>query len=895
MIILALIALLWFQSPEAPQTSFGFGAALAHAHPAAGQFVVTGVFCGRKLVSDPANTTGHHFYGNAICVDSGEGPRWFWYDWPADPSASRKISSWATKIVVITLRVADPECLLALSAEEGSPAPSLTSQVSGAGVYRGTATLTATITSGGAPLVEKPISFTLNGNPVGTGVTNRDGVANISNVSLSGINAGTYAGVVGASFAGDTVNAASSGAGPLNVGRADQTITFGALAQKTFGDPDFALSATASSGFAVSFSAAGNCALNGGSVRLTGAGSCTITASQAGTADYNAASELQRSFQIAKAATTTAVASSSNPSAVGQPATFTATVTSAAGTPTGLIQFKVGNVNLGAPVALGPGGTASVSTVDLAAGQHAVTALYGGDANFAAGSGSLPDGGQWALSLSVAHSSRSEGNEPGELDFLVSISPACPLPVLVNYTTVDGTAVAPSDYEAKSGTLSFSPGETSRRLGVRINGDTEYEESEELFIDVSLPGGAAAARGRGLILNDDPTGGILEFELPTYNVAEGGSLTLKVRRAVWSNLPVEVDYTTDDGGVAAPCSATTGLALDRCDYTKALGTLRFAPGETEKTITLLTGQDSYFEGAETFKLKLSNPRGNAAIGPKSVATINIEDDSPETHGNASDDVDNFVRQHYLDFLNREPDPSGLRFWREGITDCGADAVCREVKRVDTSAAFFLSIEFQETGYFVYRMYKAAFGDATSPNVPDTVPVIRLNEFLPDTQQLGQGVRVGIDDWRAQLESNKQAYALESVGRQRFLNAFPLSLTAAEFVERLNRNAGGVLTRSEQEQLVAQLTSATDPAAARASALRQVAENPSLRQREFMRAFVLMQFYGYLRRDPDAVPDADFRGWKFWLDKLEQFGGDYRRAEMVRAFLDSAEYRRRFGL
>src|SRR5205085_11075590 len=131
---------------------------------------------------------------------------------------------------------------------------------------------------------------------------------------------------------------------------------------------------------------------------------------------------------------------------------------------------------------------------------------------------------------------------------------------------------------------------------------------------------------------------------------------------------------------------------------------------------------------------------------------------------------NFVRQHYHDFLNREPDAPGLQFWTNEIESCGADSACREVKRINVSAAFFLSIEFQETGYLVERIYKTAYGDATSPNVAGTVPVIRLNEFLPDTQRIGQGVIVGQGNWQQQLEDNKNAYALEFVRRQRFADA-----------------------------------------------------------------------------------------------------------------------------
>ncbi|HXI61233.1 MAG TPA: hypothetical protein VNF70_00935, partial [Pyrinomonadaceae bacterium] len=83
-------------------------------------------------------------------------------------------------------------------------------------------------------------------------------------------------------------------------------------------------------------------------------------------------------------------------------------------------------------------------------------------------------------------------------------------------------------------------------------------------------------------------------------------------------------------------------------------------------------------------------------------------------------------------------------------------------------------------------------------------------------------------------------------------------------------------------------------ALRADVLMKVAENQTLQQKEFNRAFVLMEYFGYLRRNPDDAPDANFVGYNFWLNKLNQFNGDYIGAEMVKAFIASSEYRQRFG-
>lgn len=130
-------------------------------------------------------------------------------------------------------------------------------------------------------------------------------------------------------------------------------------------------------------------------------------------------------------------------------------------------------------------------------------------------------------------------------------------------------------------------------------------------------------------------------------------------------------------------------------------------------------------------------------------------------GNPIDDPTFFVSQHYRDFLNRDADVSGFNFWVDQISSCGTDVQCREVRRINVSAAFFLSIEFQETGYLVERIYKTAYGDATgSSDLGGThtlaVPIVRQAELLPDTQTIGQGVVVGVGDWAQQLETNKNA-------------------------------------------------------------------------------------------------------------------------------------------
>jgi subtilisin family serine protease len=263
--------------------------------------------------------------------------------------------------------------------------------------------------------------------------------------------------------------------------------------------------------------------------------------------------------------------------------------------------------------------------------------------------------------------------------------------------------------------------------------------------------------------------------------------------------------------------------------------------------------------------------------------------------NEIDGPDFFVRRHYLDFLSREPDPAGRAFWTNQITQCGLDAGCLELKRINVSAAFFLSIEFQQTGYLVYLTNQAAFNSGEH---------LELGDFLPDTQEISRDIVIGQPGAEQQLETNKQNFFRTYVQRAAFLasTAYPTTLTPAQFVDKLNGHtfdpldpgSGPALTPSQRDALVAQLTADPPSPSLRAQVLRAVSEHGLFGQRQFNKAFVLMQYFGYLRRNPNAAPDTDFTGYNFWLAKLIQFNGNFIEAEMVKAFLSATEYRRRFG-
>jgi hypothetical protein len=244
-----------------------------------------------------------------------------------------------------------------------------------------------------------------------------------------------------------------------------------------------------------------------------------------------------------------------------------------------------------------------------------------------------------------------------------------------------------------------------------------------------------------------------------------------------------------------------------------------------------------------------------------------------------DDSRDFVTTHYDDFLGRDADDSGRDFWIRNIDQCGSDDRCRQAMRVNTSAAFFLSIEFQQTGYLIERLYVASFG-----RLP------RLAEFLADARTISEGVIVNQPGWQQKLDANTQAFIDDWVHHPAFVAAFG-AMSNAQYVDALIARTGITLSNADRNALIDGLNNGT---LSRAQVLRQIVDNKSFREREFNRAFVLMQYFGYLRRDPDDAPDGDMSGFNFWLNKLNKFNGNFANAEMVRAFLESAEYRNRFA-
>jgi len=238
----------------------------------------------------------------------------------------------------------------------------------------------------------------------------------------------------------------------------------------------------------------------------------------------------------------------------------------------------------------------------------------------------------------------------------------------------------------------------------------------------------------------------------------------------------------------------------------------------------------------------------------------------------------FVTQHYRDFLSREADGAGFAFWTNNLANCGMDTSCLEVGRINVSAAFLLSIEFKETGYYLYRMYRGTLGRRPT-----------YAEFVPETAELGKNVVVASNDpWRIRLSSNKDIYTSQFFNRPEFQARYS-GLTNAQYVDKLFETEGVTPTQAERDEIVDSLDHCafTVGCPTRVTVLRRIIEHPAFERRVFNEAFVTLQYFGYLRRDADAA------GFQFWLNKLNQFNGNFVDAEMVKAFITSEEYRRRF--
>jgi len=331
------------------------------------------------------------------------------------------------------------------------------------------------------------------------------------------------------------------------------------------------------------------------------------------------------------------------------------------------------------------------------------------------------------------------------------------------------------------------------------------------------------------------------------------------------------------------CADTTnnhGAAFSRCDFTTTVGIVQFTAGETFKTITIPISDDAHIEGPETFQIVLENPV-NGALGTPATATVTIQDNDATVQTNPILGSAFFVRQHYLDFLAREPEQSGFDAWLGVLNGCpdvfnlNPNSPSANCDRIKVSQSFFGSPEFQLKGFYAFRFYRLGFN-----RLPE------YNEISADMSFVSGATSQEVFQRKAQLADN-------FVQRQEFQNLYG-NLSNTDYVNTLlARYQLTQVTTPDPHQpdgtqkvtlTATDLSNSLNSALTRAQVFRAIADSDQVSGAEFNNAFVGMQYYGYLRRKPDTP------GFQSWLQVLQ--GGDIR--TMINGFVNSQEYRLRFG-
>ncbi|MCU1266692.1 MAG: hypothetical protein JWM21_3010 [Acidobacteria bacterium] len=305
--------------------------------------------------------------------------------------------------------------------------------------------------------------------------------------------------------------------------------------------------------------------------------------------------------------------------------------------------------------------------------------------------------------------------------------------------------------------------------------------------------------------------------------------------------------------------------------------MQLSGSENHRTITRADGSYSFsVEPGGFYNIKAARANYAFAPGERSMSpTGNVTDAVFTATANTTATVNPldedlfFVRQQYLDFLGREPDSGGLAYWDDRLVQCGADQNCLQQQRIGVSAAFYIESEFQQKGSFVYRLYSAALGRR-----------VKFAEFAADRQQVVGG---------ANLEEAKATFVNAFVNREEFQQKYHSSRTADSYVDALLAaiNAGaGVDLSAQRQAFIDKYHIGGNINDSRSLVLREAIEQSGFKQAIYNQSFVVMQYFGYLQRNPDAG------GFHFWLNVLDQDPGNFR--GMVCSFLTSAEYQQRFA-
>jgi hypothetical protein len=405
-------------------------------------------------------------------------------------------------------------------------------------------------------------------------------------------------------------------------------------------------------------------------------------------------------------------------------------------------------------------------------------------------------------------------------------------------------------------------------------------------------------------------GGTFRFSAASYTINEGANNTLQgftalpitVVRSGNLSSSATVRYATSDQSGGNECDQFTGFASQRCDYTHVGGTLRFEPGEGQKTIYIPITNDGYVEGAESFtiQLQLAPSAVGASLGPVKQATITIQDNDATATAPANNPYlsnEFFVRQLYLDFLGRDADQAGFTDWTNVLNNCGAEkgflGAPYDCDRAHVSHGFFGSAEFTDRGFLIYRLYEV--GKARLP---------LYREFVSDMATLsGFGLPPEVQ------QQNLQDFLLQFSNDAEFINRFQsvsAPSQAAQLITMLEQTAGVTLppatatqpgqpTQYGRDELIQKRASGQFSVI---DTVKAFVEQQAPYDQYFPRAAVTMQYFAQLRRDP-SLNDPELLGWKDWVDVFTNgrpSAGIQPRDihHLIFGFIYSGEYRKRFG-
>ncbi|HET8781442.1 MAG TPA: S8 family serine peptidase [Pyrinomonadaceae bacterium] len=374
--------------------------------------------------------------------------------------------------------------------------------------------------------------------------------------------------------------------------------------------------------------------------------------------------------------------------------------------------------------------------------------------------------------------------------------------------------------------------------------------------------GFAGSSGNVTLNFNTQNANTIQFSSSTFSVLENGAVaTVIVTRSGSVASAATVNFATTDIAGLQSCTLANGRGSERCDYVTSVGTVRFAAGESAKTITIPIIDDVLLEGSETFTIALSSPSGGSLGSPGNTTVVIFENDFLTPLSNPIDGVEFFIRQQYLDILNRQPDSTGLQNWINTLAPCPnggfGEPPTSNCDRLHVAAGFFQSDEFLNRGYWAFKFYMV------SRNQRPTYA-----QFIPDMAQ------VGGPKSPAEEQTSKAAFANAFVQRPDFLSRYG-GLTGQPLANALLTTAG-----------LPGNTFTVTPGMSNGQILRGIVETTAATNRFLTEGTVAIQYFGFLRRDPDTV------GFQNNVNTLNANPNNLR--HMIFIFIYSTEYRGRFG-